>query len=305
MNATKKLRGGIAAIVGRPNTGKSTLLNNILGEKLSIVSKIPQTTRYQIRGILTDERGQIVFIDTPGMHLPKNRMGSCLVRQIDDAIAHCDLIIHLVDVSESPGQEERLMVEKINAADAKIILGLNKIDLKAVFLDSYIKLWEEARLKKIQEMTADFILMPMSGLKGTNVDKLVATLFEQMLESEMLYPKDILSDFPQRLAIADMIREKLFLLLRQELPYAVAVYVDEIQPRSKKLTFIRAVILIERESQKQIVIGKDGHILKTVGEQARAEIETLLERKVFLETHVKVKPGWQEDPSTLRQLGFL
>ena len=302
---SKSKHCGIVAIVGRPNTGKSTLMNNILGEKVSIVSSVAQTTRYSIRGILTDERGQIVFIDTPGMHHPKSRMSKLLVKQIDEAVTGCDIIIHLVDVTEAPGQEEAMIVDKIKGAKAKIILGLNKIDLKAVFLDSYMKLWEQARGKKIEEMPEEIILMPLSGLRGTNVDKLVGSIFENLPEGEMLYPPDILSDFPQRLAIADIIREKLFFLMHKEVPYSIAVYVDEMVPRSKKLVYIRAVILVERETQRQIVIGKDGAILKEAGLKSREEIEGLLEKKVFLETFVKVKPGWQEDLGMLKQLAFL
>jgi len=301
----KVLHCGSVAIVGRPNTGKSTLLNNILEEKVSIVTSVAQTTRYKIKGILTDERGQIVFIDTPGMHRPKTRMGSCLLRQIDEAIVECDLIIHLVDVTEAPGKGENSVIEKIKNSNVAIILGLNKIDLKSVFLDNYIKLWEEVKGKKTQDMTQDFILMPLSALKGTNVDKLVETIFLHLPQSPLLYPKDIVSDFPQRLVIADIIREKLFSVMHKEIPYSLAVYIDEMQPRSNKLIYIRAVILVERDSQKAIVIGKEGQVLKTIGQQARIEIEALLERKIFLETQVKVKVNWQDDPFILRQLAFL
>jgi GTP-binding protein Era len=296
---------GSVAIVGRSNTGKSTLLNNILADKVSIVSTVAQTTRYKIKGIFTDERGQIVFIDTPGMHLPRTRMGSCMLRQIDEAIAECDLIIHLADVTEAPGREENLVIEKIKDSNVPIILGLNKIDLKSVFLDNYIKLWEEVKGKKVQDIGKDFILMPLSGLKGINVDKLVETVFEHLPAQEMLYPEDMLSDFPQRLAIADIIREKLFSLMHKEVPYSLAVYIDEMQPRTNKLIYIRAVILVERDSQKAIVIGASGEVLKMVGQQARLEIEGLLEKKVFLETQVKVEPHWQQDPVALKKLSFL
>lgn len=291
--------------MGRSNTGKSTLLNNILADKVSIVSTVAQTTRYKIKGIFTDERGQIVFIDTPGMHLPRTRMGSCMLRQIDEAIAECDLIIHLADVTEAPGREENLVIEKIKDSNVPIILGLNKIDLKSVFLDNYIKLWEEVKGKKVQDIGKDFILMPLSGLKGINVDKLVETVFEHLPAQEMLYPEDMLSDFPQRLAIADIIREKLFSLMHKEVPYSLAVYIDEMQPRTNKLIYIRAVILVERDSQKAIVIGASGEVLKMVGQQARLEIEGLLEKKVFLETQVKVEPHWQQDPVALKKLSFL
>ncbi len=306
MDKTQKVfRCGCVAIVGRPNTGKSTLLNNILGEKVSIVSGVAQTTRYKIKGIFTDERGQIVFLDTPGMHLAKNRLNSCLLRQIDEAVAECDLILHLVDVTEAPGKEESFIIEKIKDSKAPLILGLNKIDLKAVFLDSYIKLWEGLRGKKVQEMGQDFVLMPLSALKGINLDKLLGEIFPHLPEGPRLYPEDILSDFPQRLAVADIIREKLFYAMHKEIPYSLAVYIEDMQPRSNQLIYIRAIILVERDSQKAIVIGENGEVLKMVGQQARLEIEGLLEKKVFLETQVKVEPRWQQDPDMLKKLAFL
>jgi len=304
MAKEKTKRCGIVSIVGRPNSGKSTLLNNILGEKVAIVSDIPQTTRYQIRGILNDDRGQIIFIDTPGMHRPRNRLGVCLVRQIEQAIQGCDLIVHLVDTTKPPGDEESLVIDRIKDFSGPIILGLNKIDLRPVFLNAYIEIWEKAKAKKVEEMTDSFILIPISALKGINLNELTAIIFKFLPEGPLLYPQDIISDFPQRLALADIIREKLFYLMRQEIPHSLAVYIEEIQPRSNNLIYIRAIILIERDSQKSIVIGKDGRILKEIGELARLEIETLLEKKIFLETHVKVKPGWQQDPLILRQLGY-
>jgi GTP-binding protein Era len=299
------LHCGVAAIIGRPNTGKSTLLNRILDEKVAIVSKIPQTTRYKIRGIYTDQRGQIVFIDTPGMHIPRHQMGKYMLRQIDDAIATCDLIIHLVDATKSLGEEEQLVIDKIKDSKVPIILGLNKIDINPKFLNDYIEAWEEAKGKKITELTDSLKLIPLSALSGTNLDKLMEVIFDTLPEGEMLYPKDMLTDLPERLAIADIIREKLFELLRQEIPHSLAVYIEEMQPRSHKLIYIRAIILIERESQKSIIIGKQGEFLKETGSRAREEIEKLLEKKVFLETFVKVKPHWRQDHQILKQLGYI
>ncbi|MCM8780987.1 MAG: GTPase Era [Candidatus Omnitrophica bacterium] len=305
METQNKLHCGIVAIVGRPNTGKSTLLNKILGEKLVIVSKVPQTTRNAIRGIFTDQRGQIVFIDTPGMHLPRHKLGSIMLKRIDEAIESSDLIIHLVDTNDPVGQEENMIVEKIKVVKVPIILGLNKIDLKAKFIDSYIKLWEQKRGKTVDEMVDGFILMPLSGLKGTNVDRLLEVIFAHLPLGPLLYPEDVVSDFPQRLAIAEFIREKIINLMRKEVPHSVAVYIEDIQPRQTNLIYIRAIILVERESQKAIVIGKDGQILKMVGQQARPEIEALLSKQVFLETRVKVKSDWQQDPFILKELGYI
>jgi len=305
MNKDKQLHCGIVAIVGRPNTGKSTLLNAILGEKVSIVSDIPQTTRYQIKGILTDKRGQIVFIDTPGMHLPNQRLGSLMVRQIEEALENSNVIVYLVDTNDAPGREENLMLQRLKEAKVPIILGLNKVDARAVFLDTYIKIWEGLKGKSAHEMADSLVLMPLSSLQGTNVIKLVDTIFKLLPRGELLYPEDVVSDFPQRLALADIIREKLFQVMRQEIPHFLAVYIDEMQSRSPKLTYIRAVILVERQSQKVIVVGRDGGVLKEIGKLAREEFEGLLEKKVFLETQVKVKPGWRENVEILRQLGHL
>ncbi|MCM8799924.1 MAG: GTPase Era [Candidatus Omnitrophica bacterium] len=295
---------GIVTIVGRPNTGKSTLLNTILGEKLAIVSDVPQTTRNRIRGIFNDQRGQIIFVDTPGMHITKYLLGKILIKEIDLALEGMDLVIHLVDTTRPPGKEENLLIDKLKRLKVPIILGLNKIDLRPIFLDNYIKIWEETKQRKVQEMTSELILMPLSALRGINVDKLIDTIFEYLPKGPLLYPEDMLSDFPQKLSIADIIREKLFLLMKQELPHSIAVYVEELQERKNNF-YIRAVILVERDSQKAIVIGKDGSILKEVGHKARQDIEELLEKKVFLETYVKVDPNWKKDPLTLKELGYL
>lgn len=305
MDEREKLRSGIVSIVGRPNTGKSTLLNCILGEKVAIVSQTPQTTRYKIKGIFTDGRGQIVFIDTPGLHLSKTSLGKIMLKYIDEAIADSNIIIHLVDVNEPPGEEENFVVEKIKYSKATVILGLNKADLKSTFLDSYIKLWEEVEGRKITELERNFVLMPLSGLKGINVNRLVDTIFDYLPEGELLYPADTLTDLPQRLAIADIVREKLFNLMREEIPHSLAVYIEEFQPRRENLIYIRAVILVERDSQKAIVIGKDAEILKEVGKLSRTELESLLGKRVFLETFVKVKANWRQDPRVLRELGHI
>lgn len=296
---------GVVAIVGRPNSGKSTLLNRILDEKVAIVSRVPQTTRYKIRGIYTDQRGQIVFIDTPGMHLPRHQMGKYMLRQIDQALENSNLIIHLVDTTKRLGQEEQLVIDKIKNSKVPIILGLNKIDINPKFLDDYIKAWEEVKGKKVTDLSDSLKLLPLSALSGTNLDKLIEVIFAALPPGEMLYPKDMLTDLPQRLALADIIREKLFESLRKELPHSLAVYIEEIEPRSNKLIYIRAIILIERDSQKSIIIGKRGELLKEVGSRSRAEIENLLEKKVFLETFVKVKSNWRQDPQTLKQLGYI
>ena len=301
----KKLKSGMVAIVGRPNVGKSTLLNAILGEKVSIVSDVPQTTRHQIKGIHTDERGQIVFIDTPGIHAGKDKLDKYMNRSSLGSIDSVDAVIHMVDASEKTGLEEQHVISRLNKCGKPIIVGLNKIDItKGKFVPEYIKLWEETRGVPMTEMN-DIVLFPLSALKGTNVKKLVDILFEQMPFGPLLYPEDTITDFPKRMAMADLIREKLFLLMREEIPHSIAVIIEGVQPKKGKVLHIRAAILVERESQKEIVIGKAGAILKQVGSEARRDLEELVDSKVFLELFVKVTSHWREDYSTLEDMGFV
>ena len=293
------------AIVGRTNTGKSTLLNYILGKKVAIVSKIPQTTRNIIRGILTEKRGQIIFVDTPGIHKPKHRLGKYMNILAEDSASGADLIMHLVDSSERVGEEEEMVVNYLKAASAPIVLALNKIDLGGKFVPEYLKLWEEKKGKTLQELGDALIVIPISALKGTNIDRLLEVLFSHLPEGQELYPQEVISDFSERLSYADIIREKLFECMREELPYSIGVLVDEIAERSKKLTYIRADILVERDSQKAIVIGDKGKVMKNVGSLARKELEGALGRKVYLELNAKVKPGWRQDTEILRQMGII
>lgn len=301
----KILKSGMVAIVGRPNVGKSTLLNAILGEKVSIVSDVPQTTRYQIRGIHTDERGQIVFIDTPGIHAGRDKLDKYMDRASLGSIDSVDAVIHMVDASEKTGLEEKHVISRLHKCGKPIIVGLNKIDItKGKFVPEYIQLWEEVRGVPISAMK-DLVLLPLSALKGTNVKKLIDILFEQMPQGPFLYPEDTITDFPKRMAMADLIREKLFLLMREEIPHSIAVIIEGVQPKRGKVLHIRAAILVERESQKEIVIGKAGAILKQVGSEARKDLEELVGSKVFLELFVKARSNWREDYSTLEDMGFV
>jgi GTPase len=301
----KELKSGMVAIVGRPNVGKSTLINAIVGEKISIVSNVPQTTRNQIRGIHTDERGQIVFIDTPGIHAGKDKFDKYMNKASLGSIDGVDAVIHMVDASETTGLEEKHVISRLNKCGKPIIVGLNKIDItKGKYVPEYIKLWEETRGVPMTEIK-DLILFPLSALKGTNVKKLVDLLFEQMPQGPLLYPEDTITDFPKRMAMADLIREKLFLLMREEIPHSIAVIIEGVQPKKGKVLHIRAAILVERESQKEIVIGKAGAILKQVGTEARKDLEDLVDGKVFLELFVKSSSNWREDYSTLEDMGYV
>lgn len=304
MNESKPqgFRCGFVSIVGRPNVGKSTLLNAIVGEKVAIVSSVPQTTRHQIRGMYNDERGQIIFIDTPGLHLGKDRLDSFMNQCSTGALKEVDCIIHLVDTSRHIGPEEENVVNCLKEVHTPIILGLNKVDLKGACIPEYISLWEKVKGKKIQEM-GNITMIALSGKTGINKRELMALIFERLPEGPALYPPDIISDMPQKLALADIIREKLLYVLKEELPHSLAVVVEKMEKR-KDCTYIHAVILVERESQKEIVIGRKGSVLKKIGMEAREEIEELLESKVFLETFVKVQNNWRDDHSILQELGY-
>jgi GTP-binding protein Era len=295
----------MVAIVGRPNVGKSTLLNAILGEKVSIVSDVPQTTRHQIRGIHTDERGQIVFIDTPGIHAGRDKLDKYMNRVSMGSIDSVEAVIHMVDASEKTGPEEKHVVSRLNKCGKPIIVGLNKIDVtKGKFVPDYIKLWEDIRQVPITEMK-DLTLFPLSALKGTNVKKMVDLLFDHMPPGPLLYPEDAITDLPKRMAMADLVREKLFMLMREEIPHSIAVIIEGVSPKRGKVLHIRATILVQRESQKEIVIGKAGDILKQVGTRARKDLEDLVGQKVFLELFVKTRSNWREDHCALEEMGYV
>jgi len=293
-------RCGMVSIVGRPNVGKSTLLNNIVKEKIAIVSKIPQTTRTQIRGIYNDQRGQIIFIDTPGLHFAKDRLDKFMNESSKMTMDDTDCIIYLVDVKRRTGEEEQRMVDQLKNVSCPIIMGLNKVDLGDDYIPDYIDLWEKAKGKTVNEMEK-FTLLPMSGLKGTHIDKLIDILFPV---SPALYPSDTVTDTPQKMVIADIIREKLFMRMREEIPHSIGVAIEQMQPRKKKTVFIQALIYVEREPHKEMVIGKNGKNLKEVGTLAREELESLLDSKVFLELRVKTQKNWRDNASVLEELGY-
>ncbi len=299
----KNFRCGMVSIVGRPNVGKSTLLNRILGEKVAIVSKVPQTTRNQIRGIYTDERGQIIFVDTPGVHKGGDQLDRFMNQSAFGITSEADVIIHLVDANDRVGLEEEELVSRLNSLKVPVILGLNKVDLKGKTIAEYISLWEKVAGKPIQENSLITIL-PLSGKDGTNISKLIDIVFELLPDGQALYPQDAVCDIPQKMVIADIIREKLYMLVKDELPHSIAVVIDVVEPRKGKLLYIQAVIIVERDSQKSIVIGKNGALLKKVGSLARVELEELLESKVFLELFVKSHKDWRDSTSLLQEMGY-
>lgn len=299
----KNTRCGMVSIVGRPNVGKSTLLNKIVGEKIAIVSRVPQTTRNQIRGIYNDERGQIIFIDTPGLHLGKDKLDKLMNQSASGTMVDADCIIYLVDTSRQVGEEEENIAHKLKNVKAPVIVGLNKIDVRRRNVADYIALWEKVKGKPVNEIE-NFTLVSLSGQKGTNVEKLIDILFDYIPEGPDLYPADIVCDIPQKLVIADIIREKLFRVLKKEIPHSLGVVVEDMRPVRKKTMNIKALIFVERDTQKEIVIGKNGEILKKIGILARKELEELLETRVYLECYVKTRKRWRDDISLLQEFGY-
>ncbi|MGH7273134.1 MAG: GTPase Era, partial [Nitrospiria bacterium] len=286
------------AIVGRPNVGKSTLLNRILQEKIAITSKTPQTTRHRILGVRTLAGAQLVLLDTPGIHKPKHRLNQRMVHLALESIEGADLILLLVEASEQPGAGDRYIIQAIKKARLPVILVINKIDL--------IKRHELLPLLDLFRKEHDFDeLIPISALTGENVDHLVANIIRYLPEGGPLYPEDTLTDQPMRALASEIIREKILHRTREEIPYAVAVLVDEFrEEEAKNLTVIQATIFVERSSQKRIIIGEGGRMLKEVGQEARTELEAKLGHKVYLELWVKVRKNWRQDERILKELGY-
>src|SRR5215468_11981584 len=289
-------KSGFVSIIGRPNSGKSTLLNRLVGEKVSIVTDKPQTTRHVVRGIVTRPEGQITFLDTPGIHKPVHRMNERMMKSVRDAIGDVDLVLLIVDASASFGRGEEFTLELLKPVTTKKFLLLNKIDR--------IQKKELLPIIERYSKTAEFQeIIPISALKGENVESLIREIFKHLPEGPMFYPADQISDQQERTIAAELIREKLILLTEEEMPYSTAVVIDRFE-EGEKIHRIFASIFVERESQKAIVIGKGGQKLKQIGTEARKDLESFLGRKVFLELHVKVKKGWRDDEEMLRTLGL-
>jgi GTP-binding protein Era len=289
-------KSGFVSIIGRPNSGKSTFLNAVVGEKVSIVTDKPQTTRHVVRGIVTRPEGQIAFLDTPGVHKPIHRMNERMMKSVRDAMSDVDLILLMVDAAVGFGRGDEFTLELLKPVKTKKILLLNKID--RVEKKSLLPLLEKySKLGDFEE------LIPMSALKGENVETVLGEIFKRLNEGPMFYPEDQISDQPERAIAAEMIREKLIVVTEEEMPYSTAVMIDRFE-EGDRLHRIFASIFVERDSQKAIVIGKGGQKLKEIGTEARKELEAFFGRKIFLELHVKVKKNWRDDEETLRTLGL-
>jgi len=296
--SAEPFRSGFVAIIGRPNVGKSTLLNRILGEKLVITSDKPQTTRNRIQGIHNLPDGQIVFIDTPGIHRARSRLNRYMVDEAGAALEGIDAILFLVEASANPAAQFELVAEYLPRVAVPVILVVNKIDLV-----SREQLLE--RLAQYGKLHPFHEIIPISAATGDGVERLVELIFPLLPEGPAYFPDDILTDAPERFVVAEIIREKVFRLTGDEIPYAVAVNVEQFKERPDgSLISISAVITVERETQKGIVIGRKGALLKRIGTQARQEIEQLLGTRVFLELFVRVRKDWTENPNMLKELGY-
>jgi len=287
---------GFVSIIGRPNVGKSTLLNRILGEKIVAVSDKPQTTRNVIRGILSDETSQIVFVDTPGIHTARTRINRAMVDAAMTVVTGIDLVLLVVDATQKI--EETFIKDICGKSGAPIYLILNKIDQVTPKEKLFTVIEGYTRLYDFPE------IIPISAQSGSNIERLVDLVREQLPEGEALFPDDILTDLPEKFIVAELIREKVFRLTNREVPYGTAVVVEAFAERENGLVAINATIMVERDSHKGIIIGKRGTMLKKIGEQARRDIERLLGTKVYLELFVQVQERWTERTAMLRELGY-
>jgi len=290
------MKSGCVALVGRPNAGKSTLLNRIVGHKLAIVSDKPQTTRTRIAGVKNYREGQIVFVDTPGVHKPTHRMNVRMVDVALEAMREVDLLTLVVDVSVKEGPGDRYLLELVKDTKTLAILALNKVDLVA-----------KAKLLPIIDryrQAHPFVeFVPTSALDGTNVDVLERLFLQYLPEGEPLYPSDYVTDQPERFFVAEIVREQVLQLTHDELPFTTAVVVDRFEePGEGKIADIYCTILVERESQKPIVIGKGGAMIKQIGTTARAELQRFFGARVYLDLHVKVKSEWRDDERVLDEI---
>jgi GTP-binding protein Era len=311
-------RSGVVAVIGRPNVGKSTLLNRLLGQKIAITSPKPQTTRDQLLGILTEDDVQILFLDTPGIHQPQHKLGEYMVRVAQETIQDADVVLWLVDANTPPKQEEQQIAELLHALQSKkklppLIIGLNKIDHEVgakrhQWPDSTgsTELCAQEYLALLPWLSGPIspATLPLSGLMGQGIDQLLAMLRQRLPAGPRYYPEDQVTDLQMRFIAAELIREKALMLLQQEVPHSIAVEVDEFSQRDENMTYISAVIYVERASQKGIVLGQKGGMIKKIGQAARPEIEELVGTKVYLELWVKVWEKWRTREGMLRRLGY-
>jgi GTP-binding protein Era len=292
------VKSGFVSFLGRPNAGKSTLLNRIVGHKLAIVSDKPQTTRTRIVGVKNYDAGQVVFVDTPGVHKPTHRMNRRMVDVALDAMREVDLLALVVDVSVKPGPGDRYLLKLLQDVKTPAILALNKVDL--VSKPKLLPLIEQySRAHPFVE------IVPISAADGTNVDVLETLFVQHLPEGEPLYPADYVTDQPERFFISEIIREQVLQMTHDELPFSTAVIVDQLEPAGDdKIIKLYCTILVDRESQKPIVVGRAGAMIKAIGTAARVELQRYLDARVYLDLHVKVKSDWRDDERLLDEMGL-
>ena len=294
---TKSFKSGFVAIVGRPNVGKSTFMNYVLGQKIAIMSDKAQTTRNKIQGVYTKEDAQIVFLDTPGIHKPKHELGEFMVKSAYSALKEVDAVLFMVNVSEKRGPGDDFIIEKLKGIKTPIFLVLNKIDLVT----------PEVLFERVESYkdALDFAgVFPISVLQGNNVNELMEGLINALPEGPQYYPADQITDHPEYFVVSELIREKILQLTQEEIPHSVAVTVDKMQKDEFDKVHVYANIIVERKSQKGIIIGKGGRLLKEIGTRARRDIQQLLGNKVYLELWVKVEKDWRKRKSNLQEYGY-
>lgn len=296
-NQSEHFKSGFVAVVGRPNVGKSTLINALIGDKIVIVSDKAQTTRNRIICVYTDQEKQIVFMDTPGIHKPKHKLGEFMVTAAVDSLKEVEAVLFLVAANEKRGPGDNFIIEQLQKVKVPVYLCINKIDT----------LTKEDLLKVIvsyQDAYPFAGVIPISALEKENLDVLLDELTSKLPEGPQYFPQDMITDQPERLLISDMIREKILLTTRDEVPHSIAVEVEEMKTRDDGTTYIRATIFVERDSQKGIIIGNKGAMLKQLGAQSRLDIQRLLGTKVYLDLWVKVKKDWRNKSGMLSELGY-
>jgi len=298
MNTETSFKSGFVAIIGAPNVGKSTLLNRLIGQKIAITSKKPQTTRHRILGVVHLPGAQMIFLDTPGIHRAKGPLNVRMVEVALKVLGDVDLIVFIIDAASADNASEEIILESLKKRDLPVILAINKVDLvKKGKLLPLMEEWDAAYPFQT--------IVPISALNGTQIDELVKEMVALLPEGPKYYPEENITDMPERFIAAEMIREKVFRLTEQEIPYGVAVTVESFKERpGKNLVDIMATIHVERESQKPMIIGKGGKMLKRIGEQARIDIEQMVGRKVFLKLWVRVQKKWTRDAAAIRRFGY-
>lgn len=294
----ENFKSGFVTLIGRPNVGKSTLMNKLIGQKIAITSNKPQTTRNRIQTVYTCEEGQIVFVDTPGIHKAKNKLGEYMVNVAEQTLKEVDVVLWLVEPTDFIGAGERHIAEQLANVKTPVILVINKVDTVKkeeilLFIDNYRKIYDFAEI------------VPVSALKGTNTDDLISTIFKYLSEGPMFYDEDTVTDQPMRQIVAELIREKALKCLSDEIPHGIAVYIDQMKERKNgQIVDIDATIVCERDSHKGIIIGKQGAMLKKIGSAARYEIERMMDMQANLKLWVKVRKEWRDSDMQLKNFGY-